>query len=201
MTTSCWILTKCHVKPLLRVCCHLDTSLKLPEVSVNVNEAATLVLVHHPVLSKCLRCGSGGVDKVFIRSDCRCRDIFKHDRGHAGQCRGDKKPEALRFPHEPLFIPPFRLLVFSRHKTALGGSACAVRCLQTNTEGEVEWEERGRTTKSRGCLSGAWLPTTHPGACKPATMLDYTRTHSLKAHKENQSSLFLARSRSDRCFF
>lgn len=53
------------------------TSLKLPEVSVNVNEASTLVIVHHPVLSKCLRCGSGGVDMVFIRSDCRCRVNFQ----------------------------------------------------------------------------------------------------------------------------
>lgn len=64
-----------------------------------------------------------------------------------------------------------------------------------------EWEERGRTTKSCGCLSGAWLPTTHPGACKPATLLDYTRIYSLKAHEENYSSLFSTHSRSDRWVF
>lgn len=49
---------------------------------------------------------------------------------------------------EELIILSFRFLVFfSRHKTALGGSACAVRSLQTNTEGEARMGGEGEDNK------------------------------------------------------
>lgn len=51
--------------------------------------------------------------------------------------------------------------------------------------GRGENGRRGGGQQKAAAASGAWLPSTHPGVCKVAALLDYTRIYSLKAHKDN----------------